>query len=83
MNEALPRNLRQSPLTPPKDDEKMPSRSRITDRRQTQNLQKEGRKSGLLLTPALNKTGIQRIETPEKAAVNSLKKMIFTFSDVS
>jgi len=86
MNDApLPRNIRQSPLTPPRDDEKMQSRSRIPERRQSQRLrenqQKEGRKSGVLLTPALNKTGIRPIETPEKAAMRDEIQCLLNLDD--
>jgi len=63
-NPPLPSNLRRSPLTP-QDDEKSNYRSRIHRENQSQSHQK----SGLLSTPALNKTGISRIDTPSKLAM--------------
>eukprot|EP00484_Ammonia_sp_Unknown_P002263 CAMPEP_0197072068 /NCGR_PEP_ID=MMETSP1384-20130603/209910_1 /TAXON_ID=29189 /ORGANISM="Ammonia sp." /LENGTH=1032 /DNA_ID=CAMNT_0042510881 /DNA_START=178 /DNA_END=3276 /DNA_ORIENTATION=- len=70
----LPRNLRMSPLTP-QDDEKNNARSRIPEKHQQRERQREAeqshsRKSGsLLLTPALNKTGVSRLDTPSKLAM--------------
>jgi len=65
-NAPLPRNIRQSPLTPPRDDEK---------------IQCEGKKSGVLLTPALNKTGIRPIQTPEKAAMRDEIRSLLNLDD--
>ena len=66
----LPLNLRKSPLTP-QDDEKS-NRSKA----------KPKTKKGLLLTPALNKTGIQKVDTPSKLAMrDEIRALIFSGDD--
>lgn len=74
-NAPLPRNIRHSPLTPPRNER---------DDEKEQKEGKEGReekKSGVLLTPALNKTGIRPIETPEKAAMRDEIRCLLNLDD--
>jgi len=62
----LPQSLRQSPLTP-NDDARI--RSKMRGHREGAGSLQKGKSQGLLSTPSLNKTGVQKINTPSKLAM--------------